>query len=336
MDWGDLGDVESGAQVVPSSNMETVTAENKISTSWHGYPQIYNIGHRNIREIFQDDVLIEEKVDGSQFSFGRFPWADSAGNIKCKSRGAILNTDFPEKMFQQAVDYVKFIGDQLHEGWTYRGEYLAKPKHNSLAYNRIPKNNIILFDINPGEETYLSYEEKLLEARRLDLEVVPMLYRGRINAPDEIVSLLERISVLGGQKIEGFVVKNYSRFTLDKKVMMGKYVSEAFKEVHNKEWKSSNPGALGVIELMVGKYKTPARWNKAIQHFKESGSLKNSPEDIGFLIQEIGADIEKECAEEIKEDLFKWGWNKIRRGVMAGFPEFYKELLMRESFTGAA
>lgn len=310
--------------------METLTLPQ--ANSWHSYPSIFNLGHKNIREIFQDDVLIEEKVDGSQFSFGRFPWSASTGNIKCRSRGCQLNIDFPEKMFAQAVSYIKFVGDQLHEGWTYRGEYLAKPKHNSLVYERIPKNNIILFDINPGEEAYLSYEEKVTEAARIGLETVPLLYSGRINAPDELVNLLERTSVLGGQKIEGFVVKNYKRFGEDKKAMMGKLVSEAFKEVHNKEWKSSNPGALGIIEIMVGKYKTPARWNKAIQHLKEAGKLEGTPKDIGFLIQAISEDVEKECMDEIREDLFKWGWNKIRRGVMAGFPEFYKELLLRENF----
>ena len=40
-------------------------------TSWHSYPQIYNLGHKAIAGIFDDDVLIEEKIDGSQFSFGR-------------------------------------------------------------------------------------------------------------------------------------------------------------------------------------------------------------------------------------------------------------------------
>lgn len=311
-------------------------SETAISTSWHSYPSIYALGHKNIREIFENDVLIEEKVDGSQFSFGRFPWSENAGNIKCKSKGCDINPAFPEKMFALGVDYVRQIGESLHEGWTYRGEFLAKPKHNALVYDRVPKNNIILFDINPGQEAYLSYEEKVEEANRLGLEVVPRLHAGRISSPDSIIGLLDTKSILGGQKIEGFVVKNYARFGIDKKAMMGKFVSEAFKEVHNKEWKSSNPGALGIIELMIGKYKTPARWDKAIIHMREGGKLDGSPKDIGFLIQAIQEDIEKECIDEIKEDLFKWGWNKIRRGCMAGFPEYYKEKLLRESFNETA
>lgn len=302
------------------------------STSWHNYPSIYNLGHKAIREIFSDHVIIEEKVDGSQFSFGVFPWAETPGNIKCRSKGCQLNVDIPEKMFKLGVDWVKSVADILQPGWTYRGEYLARPKHNALAYDRVPNHNIILFDINTGQEEYLSYEEKAVEAGRIGLELVPLLYRGKINAPDEVVNLLKRTSILGGQNIEGFVIKNYSRFTIEKKIMMGKFVSEAFKEVHNKEWKSSNPGALGIIELMVGKYKTPARWDKAIQHVREAGKLEGTPKDIGVLIESLGEDIEKECMDEIKTDLFKWGWNKIRRGCVSGFPEYYKEKLLRESF----
>lgn len=307
--------------------METLT-----TTSWHSYPQIYQLGHKNIREIFADDVQIEEKVDGSQFSFGRFPWAESVGNIKCRSKGADINPDYPEKMFGPAVEFVKSIGDQLREGWTYRGEYLKSPKHNSLVYDRIPKNHVIIFDINPSQEEYITYDEKVAEAARIGCETVPLLYRGRIHAPDEVVNLLERNSILGGQKIEGFVVKNYARFTIEKKVMLGKFVSEAFKEVHNKEWKNSNPGTLGIIELVVGKYKTPARWDKAIIHAREAGKLEGSPKDIGLLLQMVAEDIEKECRDEIKDDLYRWGWNKIRRGCMAGFPEYYKEKLMKEGF----
>lgn len=301
-----------------------------LSTSWHTYPQIFNVGHRKVQDIFKEDVLIEEKVDGSQFSFARIN-----GVLRCRSKGCEINTDYPEKMFKAAIDYVKsleFNEQDLHPGWTYRAEYLARPKHNALCYDRIPNHNLIVFDINPAEETYLSYAEKKAEAERIGLECVPMLFAGHIESPESLLKLLETQSILGGQKIEGFVIKNYSRFTEEKKAMMGKYVSEAFKEVHNKEWKADNQNALGIIELLTANYRTPARWNKSIQHLREAGKLEGSPKDIGFLIKEIGDDVEKECADEIKDKLYEWAWHKIRRGLMAGFPEHYKEMLLRESF----
>lgn len=40
-------------------------------TSWHSYPKVWALGHRETKDIFVSDVIIEEKVDGSQFNFGR-------------------------------------------------------------------------------------------------------------------------------------------------------------------------------------------------------------------------------------------------------------------------
>jgi len=35
----------------------------------NSYPKIYNLGHRAVREIFEEAVIFQEKVDGSQISF---------------------------------------------------------------------------------------------------------------------------------------------------------------------------------------------------------------------------------------------------------------------------
>ena len=62
------------------------------------------------------------------------------------------------------------------------------------------------------------------------------------------------------------------------------------------------------------------------------GELEESPRDIGNLIREVQADIEKECKEEIKELLWKFFWRKANRGVTAGLAEWYKERLAKEAF----
>ena len=58
--------------------------------------------------------------------------------------------------------------------------------------------------------------------------------------------------------------------------------------------------------------------------------------DIGKLIVEVGADIEKECAEEIAEVLFKWAWPQVRRGSTAGLAEWYKSELLEKQFAREA
>lgn len=309
--------------------------------SYHSYPKIYQLGHAYLSELLFDEVLVEEKLDGSQFSFGKFAIspldfairADIPPQfIRCRSKGAEIHVDAPEKMFVEAVRSVQNVFPLLREGWTYRAEYLAKPKHNVLAYNRVPNGHLIIFDINTGNETYLSYEEKKAEAERLGFEVVPKLYQGKIESAEFFRDLLDRESILGGQKIEGVVVKNYSRFGRDKKALMGKFVAEAFKEIHNADWKDRNPGQADILTRLVEKYKTPARWNKAIQHLREAGQLEDSPKDIGKLIQETEGDILKECEDEIKSDLWHWAWSHVRRGCTHGLPEWYKEILLKKQF----
>lgn len=292
------------------------------TTSWHSYCSIFNIGHRVLAEFVTQPVQVEEKVDGSQFSFGRF-----GGELKVRSKGKQMQPDAPEKMFAAGVEAIAQL--DLHDGWTYRGEYLQKPKHNALVYDRVPAGHVILFDINRGEEDYLTYEEKAAEAARLGLEVVPLLYQGVITN-EILMELLEKTSVLGGQKIEGVVLKNYRMFGPDKKVLMGKYVSEGFKEVHRKAWGEANPKQGDIIQRLVTGLRTEARWDKAVIHLREAGELEDDPRDIGKLMKSVGQDVAREEADTIKDELFKWAWPQIQRAVTSGLPEWYKKKLADE------
>ena len=295
--------------------------------SWHSYPSVFALGHRAVADILLDEVIVEEKVDGSQFSFGLFE-----DGYRARSKGAQLNLIAPDSMFKRGCEIVQ--GLPLTLGWTYRCEYLVKPKHNVMAYARIPAQHLILFDINIGHEDYLPWEAKAQEAERLGIEVVPRLFHGRLERIEMLRDLLETVSILGGQKIEGVVVKNYARFTVDKKAMMGKFVSEAFKEVHAAEWKSANPTQGDILQRLAEHYRTPARWQKAYQHLRESGQIEDSPRDIGLLMREVPPDVEKECEAEIKDKLYQWAWPHIRRGLTRGLPEWYKERLLERQFTG--
>jgi hypothetical protein len=311
-------------------------------SSWHSYPKLFALGHRALDALLLDDVVVEEKLDGSQFSFGVFKeWLPTAGGgvvqqnvLKIRSKGVVMNVEAPEKMFNKAVETVKDLADRwlLNEGWTYRAEYLAKPKHNALAYDRAPNGFLAIFDINLAEESYLPYEAKAAEALRLGLDVVPLIYQGRIASIEQFRPMLDRVSFLGGQKIEGVVVKNYNRFGPDKKVLMGKFVSEAFKEIHGGEWKKANPTHSDIVEQITASLATPARWVKAVQHLRERGALEDSPKDIGPLLKEIGTDVHAECADEVRDALFKWAWPRIQRGIIRGFPEWYKGELLKRQF----
>jgi hypothetical protein len=304
--------------------------------AWHSPQSIYNLGHRAVKDLFSVPVQLQEKVDGSFFAFGLFPEVGDILNrdsLRIRSKGAMMIVDAPESLFKPAVRAVRAREHLLHSGWQYRAETLAKPKHNALSYDRVPKDNIILFDVLTDEETYLPYEELCAEAKRLDLEVVPQLYAGLVADADSLRKYLDTVSVLGGQKIEGFVIKPLTPlYGPDKKMLFGKFVSEAFKEVHRKAWGESNPGPMDVISRIGAQYANPARFQKALIHLREAGTIEGSPRDIGQLVREIPLDVRKECEEEIRQALFAYAWPHISRIITRQVPTWYKDLLMRQQF----
>ena len=273
-------------------------------------------------------------VHNSQFTFGVID-----GRLHCRSRGGELDLDSPQALFKPAVETVKhlFLEGKLFPDWVYRGEAICKPKHNTLAYDRAPEAGFILFDIKM-ENIYADAKALPQLADALGLECVPVLFEGMVSNQEELHALLDTVSMLGGQKIEGFVVKNYHQSIRDEEdnevVLKGKYVSERFKEVHNKGSGNKGPKTHkpSVIEKIGLRYKTEARWDKAIQHLKERGEYTQSPKDIPALMKEVNADILAECGDELKELLWKESWGKISKIVTEGLPRWYKEKLMSEQF----
>ncbi len=296
------------------------------------YPKIFHLGEAfnkqyDAMSIFNSDVVIEEKVDGSQFSMG----INDDRQLVCRSRKQPLDLDNPVDMFAGAVNYVKSIESTLRvifppDSYFYC-ECLRQPKHNTLVYDRIPRNHLVLFGALINGQWQLRRDLEGI-AEILNIDVIPELYRGHGN-PNVVKKLLETDSYLGGQKIEGVVVKNYNQMIqlFDKIIpMFAKYVSEKFKEKHkeNPSFKSQRWS----IDQFVQSFKTETRWAKAVQHLQEEGILLQSPKDIGNLIAEVKQDI----AEEEKENIMKWGGkfvlDLVLKNCTKGLPAWYKEKLM--------
>ena len=293
----------------------------------NSYPSIYNFGHKALEDFFGDPIIVEEKVDGSQFSFGVID-----GVLFARSKNAQIDIDAPAGMFQKGIDTIIKLKAVLTPGYVYRGEYLSKEKHNTLKYDQVPIGNIIIFDISTGTEDYLSPFQKADEANRIGLECVPAFLVENVGSVEQLKELCARESCLGGPHMEGVVLKNYYKFGPDKKVLMAKYVREEFKEQHRTSWKASNPSKSDIVERLIETYKVDARWNKAVQHLRDAGNLDGAPTDIGPLMKEVTTDILKEHEDEIKEELFKLAWPKISRGVVKGLPQWYKDKLATEMF----
>lgn len=296
------------------------------------FPKIFAVGTDYVRDLFAEPVEVTEKVDGSQFVFGRL-----GGRVLVRSKGAVIHPEAPPKMFREGVDYVMSLA--LPDGVVYFCEYLQKPKHNVLAYARTPRNHLCLFAVWRAGGFVADRFELVNEALALDIDPVPLLRAGRVESVDDLRGFLELESYLGGAKVEGVVVKNYARpFLLGGQpipVMSGKFVSEAFKEVHRGSWKAEHTGR-GKWETFVESHRTEARWAKASQRLREAGQLTGTPQDIGRLIAEVKRDVLDEERAEILSFLWREFSPEVARRAVHGLPEWYRGQLAAQSFQEAA
>ena len=295
------------------------------------YTKVLTIGARGTEHLLRGEVVVQEKVDGSQFAFG----IDAEGNIGCRSHHQQIDMNGGAGMFEAAVAYVREISPYIGGLWgalyqnpiTWYCEYLQRPKQNVLAYDRTPTNHLVLFDMSIDGE-WQPHEALVTHAHELGIDAIPQLYRSTVASLDELRPLLETKSYLGGQTVEGIVIKNYAELLAiggRTYQVFCKWVNAAFKERNAKNWaKESNKGKL---EAYLESFCAEGRWQKAVQHLRERGVLLDAPQDIGPLIKEIQRDVEEEEAENIKRDLYRMYIEEIKRHATRRFPEWYKEQL---------
>jgi len=315
--------------------MQKKTKKEKIEVKQiSSFPKIFHIGESFISNLFEGKVEISEKIDGSQWDFG----ITDDGEIVFRSKGEELTYKDVPKMFEKAKEQVERLTPILKKNFRdvyFYCEFLASPNHNILKYKRVPRNYLYLFGVMEGKNFVEDYKKLWKYADLLEIERVNILDYTEIKDVKKLEKYLKEKSILGNEKVEGIVVKNYNQpsgkggFLIP--ISMGKYVREDFKERHQKEWKHKFTSK-GKLELLIESFYSEARWHKAVQHLKEKGELENTPRDIGKLMEEIEKDLIEEEKENIKEELYKIFIKDITRRAKRGFPEWYKKQLLKKAF----
>jgi hypothetical protein len=289
------------------------------------YPKILTLGSVYTERALTGEVVIQEKIDGSQFSFG----LNEDNELIMRTHHSQIVFGNVPKMFQSAVDYLLSIENKIKERYSpdtyFYCEYLQKPKHNTLSYDKIPLNHLVLYDILEYNQ-WGSIDMLALAARILDIDLVPELCRGETNK-EQLQEFLNTDSYLGKEKIEGVVIKNYSEHILiggNVYPLFTKFVQKSFKERNSKEWSKDKDELKEYLES----FNNTARWQKAIIHADELGCLTHTPKDIGMLIKNINQDVIDEEEENIKRYLFKYYWKNISHNCTRGFAEWYKLQLL--------
>ena len=291
------------------------------------YIKIHTLGKKEVTDIYlRGRVQVEEKVDGSFFGFGNLE-----GTLHCRSKSKQIMIEAPDDMFKKAVATAVRLMEEgkLPRNVVFYGEYLQKPKHSIIKYDRVPKGNIILFDAfsySPSGKELLEPLSLDFFSERLGLEMVPALGQlPHVTAP-AIDGFLRRDSILGGGQIEGVVIKSpgewYSKaMNQSFPLFPVKKVNDSFKEVHEKDWKKEHTGK-GKIEALIEMYCTEARWLKAVHTLRDAGELTETPKDIGKLMLRVRQDVVEEDKAEIMEKLWEIVRPDLLRAVGKGLPEW--------------
>ena len=239
------------------------------------YTKILTLGSRYTENALIGEVIIQEKVDGSQFKFG----VNEYGELVISSKGQLLHCGQylvnPYGMFKNGVEYILSIKDKIlafPKDTYFYGEYLQKQKHNVLKYERIPKNYMVLFDVWQNKQWATRNELEII-TKAFNIDLIPELYKGILknkiekgkgytNPLDFLKRIIETTnSFLGNELIEGVVIKNYNQtILLGGQVfpLFTKYVRESFKERHDTEWKIKKPKE-SLADYIKG-FKSEARW----------------------------------------------------------------------------
>lgn len=296
------------------------------------YWKSVNLGDPKLADFFRGSILqIEEKIDGSQFSFGKVN-----GQLNMRSRSTELNLEAPEKLFSKSVNHLLSLNqDLIPDNVVFRGESVTSVRHNSNVYGRTPSGYIVLFgaeDLVTGR--CFSHLELSDWANVFGIDVVPLL---DTMEPDnmsggEILThlnrFLDRESYLGGCLVEGVAIKRLTNpiYYMDKPIF-AKLVSASFKETQKKDWRKDNPTQLDALHVIAEEVGTPARYEKAIQRLKESGKFTGAVQDIGPLIKAVGDDIREECKEFIGARFAELFTDDVSRIATKGIPNWYKKKL---------
>jgi hypothetical protein len=251
------------------------------------------------------DCYIEEKIDGSQLAF----FLESE-QIVFMNKNKVMAPNC--SVYDRAMITLPIIKDKLNPNFIYYGEYVKSPKANVVIYKRIPKYYFILYDIySMNEKKWFGCVEKKIEAERVGLECVPVLYIGDGTDIYQICeNLINKIengkiqSCLGGIP-EGIVVKRAgAKF---------KMVSTAFKERHSKKqqkhiWKIND-----FLKSLAEQFNVGPRFQKAYQHLSEDEkelTLEN-------FMNELDNDLYKEYRNEINSYIMAQCMEYIKRGFIS-------------------
>ena len=273
------------------------------------YDSIPRYGKQGTRDILGTEVVVMEKLDGANASFGIID-----GELKMFSRNQELNEYNTLRGF---YDWVRHNVDprKLFVSTIYFGEWLVP---HTVQYKKEVQNEFYLFDIyDVKTDTYLDWNITVQVAKHLGLRTPEVFFRGELHSMTDVDKYLGQSELTDIPNAgEGIVVKDYEG------QQFVKIVSDKFKETKSIKQPSLDRTDIGTL---IDSVLTPQRVEKLIHKKIDLGLLPTELDitDTGNVLKALSSDVVNDIFEE-EMHIFL---DMLRKKIGKKTPTVVRELL---------
>jgi cytidyltransferase-like protein len=186
---------------------------------------IYNKkGQEFIDQLFNTFVTVNEKMDGSAFTFERDKETGKFKFYRRDQRNPITLVDRTlMKYYEKPIQYIEslppHILEKIPRGWRFGLEYFANNKPVEIMYDRIPKNHLMLSyvheygDDGKIKKTIQDKDELDKWADLLGIDRAPIIFQGHLT-DDQRSQILDFLRTPFEKLVERFKTQSFVRFII--------------------------------------------------------------------------------------------------------------------------
>lgn len=186
---------------------------------------IYNKkGQEFINQLFNTFVTVNEKMDGSAFTFERDKETGKFKFYRRDQRNPITFVDRTlMKYYEKPIQYIEslppHILEKIPRGWRFGLEYFASNKPVEIMYDSIPKNHLLLSYVHEygddGKIKKTVQDKKELDdwADLLGIDRAPIIFQGYLT-DEQKGKITEFLRTPFDQLVERFKTQSFVRFII--------------------------------------------------------------------------------------------------------------------------
>ena len=263
----------------------------------HLYDLYNKKGADFVNQLFNQYVTINEKMDGSAFSFERDKDTGKFKFYRRDQRNPITLVDRTlMKYYEKPIQYIESLPphviQKIPRGWRFGLEYFANTNPVEIVYDRLPKNHLILSYVHQLDDAgkivkTIQKKSSLDEwADLLGVEHSPIIFQGKLDE-DQKSKLLEFLNTPFKKLVERFSTQSFVRYiisTLNPELSKSALNEDLDKEVEGIVFRFGDPNKEN--ETVLAKMVDPIFTEIAKQ--KSSEQREKKPSDfLGITLLDV-------------------------------------------------